>query len=73
MIEKLEIVFAVDSTLDFNKLALYSLQPSHEIKLQGNKYFKGICLMRNMLEQERKPPASDSNEICDFICRDFKG
>lgn len=73
MIEKMQVIFAVDSTQDFNNLMLYTLQPSHEIKLQGKKYFKGICLMKNMLDVERKQPASDSNETCDMICKDFKG
>ena len=29
--------------------------------------------MKNMLEAERKPPATDSNETCNMICKDFKG
>ena len=29
--------------------------------------------MKNMLDFERKPPASDSNPTCDMICNDFEG
>jgi len=57
MIEHLEVVFVVDSREDFEKMKLYTLQPAHEIKLQDKKYFKGICMMRTMLDVERKPPA----------------
>lgn len=73
MIEHHEVVFVIDCRLPFDKLNLYTLQPAHEIKLQDKKYFKGICLMKNMLGYERKPPATDSNPTCDMICKDFEG
>ena len=52
---------------------LYSLQPAHEIKLQDKKYFKGICLMKNMLDFERKPPSENYDHTCNMICKDFEG
>jgi hypothetical protein len=52
---------------------LYTVDPTQEIKLQGKQYFKGIAVMRSMLEMERVPPAIESNDVCGMICKDFGG
>ena len=61
LIEKMEIIFAVDASLEFDQLCLYSTNGSHEIKQHSGHYFKGIALMNNMLQKEMIPNPNKSN------------
>lgn len=56
MIEKMEIVYVVDTLEEFEKLNVYSIESKHELKHKNGKFFRGMALMTQMMPIEKKMP-----------------